>query len=77
MDSLESIVSLVNSFLRYHTEYKIMIDLCSIYGLISYQIFKENKPLFSGMGATLEGRLEEITKQLQIEEWAKGRYKNG
>lgn len=75
-DVVETSVSLINDFLRYHTEYKIIIDLCAIYGLISFQIQFNNIPFKGGMGATLEGRLEEIIKVLNIEEWAKGRYKH-
>jgi hypothetical protein len=57
---IQEMIDMLNSWLRNHTEYKVVIDLCSIYGCVSIELKKGKETMFFNWGETLEKRLIKV-----------------
>ncbi len=66
-DPLEQQAQLINHWLRYHTDYQVQINFLSLFACIDVRIEKDGMLVKSWIGATLEKRLGEVIKFLEIE----------
>lgn len=61
----------INSWLRYHTEYEVIINLCDMYACISIRLKEAHKNEYSilfDIGDTLDKRLDSVLKWIEKKE---------